>query len=787
MSYSYMKYRWEKDLEVRTDPANARTTKNAFIGTTAPNKAVLYNAWRIYLDGMSGADVVWVDNASDNEIHGGTGSDTVYLSGNAKYNYVDGGNGNDHIVIQAPSDGRSNRNMILGGGNKDTFILQATDIARPTFTNKISDFVRNGTYMPVSEKNPPDETTIGDYQYADDIIQLKTVTSDRSYAIDLSNRDAVNDAFDTDGRLTVSLGGFYYDSNGYASYGKRTATVLLRNSSQNPSCYKAVIQQVAADNNGFTSAARSRLSYVWWAKETSSKLNAPSDDKPHIMIGSNNGDVADTIIGGKQSDTIYAGSNDIVNGGAGNDSIDLMGATGVHVNLSRGTDSVKGFLGGFAEESDVIDITDAQMDDLKTSVSGSDLKVFTTSRALLLQDIANADLGGTGTMKGFQFSLSGGETKRYAAVEKNAVGIVLDDEIANYYRGEDSTLDASSLHGDIIVDLGNTGKYDDKSIVYKGIVAVRGTNHGNNLLVGAADTANTLTGGTGIGTQSSLYGGGASSDVLEGGSFAKDLFLFGKDDGKDTVWNCEANQDVIVFGKGAPTLAVRDASGNVKLGWSESDVLTLANMGTDVNSTMQYSTDGGATSSGFRVGRSDEKNTFTYAEDVSVYWGGEKGDTLTLSGKQDAKVWLDNSKSVLYVGIHTLDATESSGQLELIGSAAEDTILGGSGSNSIWGGAGASDDILTGGSGYNEFLFNKGEGNDIITFSNNTDKVMLYNVNSAELNTGATGVNAAGDLVITLQDGSSLTLKNYTTQGAETFQFADVTYRYNRSTGWQEQ
>ena len=64
---------------------------------------------------------------------------------------------------------------------------------------------------------------------------------------------------------------------------------------------------------------------------------------------------------------------------------------------------------------------------------------------------------------------------------------------------------------------------------------------------------------------------------------------------------------------------------------------------------------------------------------------------------------------------------------------------------------------------------------------------MLYNVNSAELNTGATGVNAAGDLVITLQDGSSLTLKNYTTQGAETFQFADVTYRYNRSTGWQEQ
>ena len=122
---SYKKYRWEKNLEVKTIPTNANSTKIALIGTTASNKAVLKRAQRIYLDGMSGADVVWVDNASDNEIHGGTGSDTVYLSGTAKYNYVDGGNGNDHIVIQAP-DGRSNRNMILGGGNKDTFILRMT-------------------------------------------------------------------------------------------------------------------------------------------------------------------------------------------------------------------------------------------------------------------------------------------------------------------------------------------------------------------------------------------------------------------------------------------------------------------------------------------------------------------------------------------------------------------------------------------------------------------------------------------------------------------------------------
>ncbi|MBQ1915830.1 MAG: hypothetical protein II178_11530 [Selenomonadaceae bacterium] len=64
---------------------------------------------------------------------------------------------------------------------------------------------------------------------------------------------------------------------------------------------------------------------------------------------------------------------------------------------------------------------------------------------------------------------------------------------------------------------------------------------------------------------------------------------------------------------------------------------------------------------------------------------------------------------------------------------------------------------------------------------------MLYDVSFADLNTEATGVRASGDMVITLKDGSSLTLKNYSAQGAETFQFADATYHYNRSGGWKEQ
>ena len=138
---------------------------------------------------------------------------------------------------------------------------------------------------------------------------------------------------------------------------------------------------------------------------------------------------------------------------------------------------------------------------------------------------------------------------------------------------------------------------------------------------------------------------------------------------------------------------------------------------------------------------------------------------------------------MFYSGITTLDASEASGNLELAGSAAEDTIIGGSGNNSLWGGAGDANDVLTGGSGYNEFFFNKGEGHDIITASNNGDKVMLYDTKAEDLDLSATGVQSSGDLVIHFLDGSRLTLKGYASQGAETFQFKDAAYHYDHSSG----
>ena len=60
---------------------------------------------------------------------------------------------------------------------------------------------------------------------------------------------------------------------------------------------------------------------------------------------------------------------------------------------------------------------------------------------------------------------------------------------------------------------------------------------------------------------------------------------------------------------------------------------------------------------------------------------------------------------------------------------------------------------------------------------------MLYNVALEDLDLARTGMDDSGNMVIRLQDGSSLTLRNYGAQGASTFQLADSTWNYDRASG----
>ena len=65
---------------------------------------------------------------------------------------------------------------------------------------------------------------------------------------------------------------------------------------------------------------------------------------------------------------------------------------------------------------------------------------------------------------------------------------------------------------------------------------------------------------------------------------------------------------------------------------------------------------------------------------------------------------------------------------------------------------------------------------------------MLYNVALEDLDLARTGMDAGGSMVVRLLDGSSLTLQNYGSQGASTFQLADSTWHYDRESGaWSQE
>ena len=69
-----------------------------------------------------------------------------------------------------------------------------------------------------------------------------------------------------------------------------------------------------------------------------------------MMVSHINDTRGDTVVGSQYADTIYAGSNDYVDGGAGNDVISLYstnGSNGASVVLSNGMNSVVGWQQGF--------------------------------------------------------------------------------------------------------------------------------------------------------------------------------------------------------------------------------------------------------------------------------------------------------------------------------------------------------------------------------------------------------------------------------------------------------
>lgn len=782
-SKSVIGYTKDKKLEGYAKEADATeadaTVVASFTGSADKN-------WTLTLaaDGVKEAEIKGIKETS------GEKNWTMNLS---KFDITEGvelGDGNDKVTVGSASE----KSILLGGGNNeftstgkvegitisaeggsDKFTLAGLkDVKVETGAGKDTVVLGNNTSATIDLGDGADSLsfdTEGAALSSDVVVTLgegkDTVDTTwlASGTLTLEDYNITEDTFNT-GKSTFDVENF-----------KKDGTVKVGTGG---------LVSLKAEG-GYYAIKGEKEGYVAWATDGGTSIDLSSFNKEVKIIGSNNEDAVDTLIGGTKADTIYAGAGDVVYGGAGADTIKITTSTdaGVLVGLAAagGKDSVAGFRAGSEDSNDTVYLFENGIGDgVKLSLTNK-----TDGNLVLAQGSANLTLSdvsvGNNSDKTIKIQDNTGNTYAVDFVNgKVAVDSV--DSIASVYYGntarKDNALDFSKVSDSLVVDLGNTGYFQNTgSAVYAGNFASVTGGKENTILMGKADVSETLTAGTG---NTTLWGGGAKADLLDGGSgnSATDnvvTYFYTAGDGKDTVTNFVAgtaddNADVLYLSNVSASSITRDSKA-ITISTAEStDKLTVVLGSGSADSVIQYTTDG-QTVNQVKIGVSNKANNFTYSDGVQAYMGG-KNNTLKVTADADnANIWLDGSQGVTYENVTKVDASASSNTVVIAGNGAtNETLIGGAGENSLWGGAGSSDDTLKGsnGVGTTTYYFGSGDGDDVITNTGSDDKVVLYNVATSDL---VAIDNSTSTMKFTLADRSTLSIKGMSTTSVKTFQLGD--------------
>lgn len=298
----------------------------------------------------------------------------------------------------------------------------------------------------------------------------------------------------------------------------------------------------------------------------------------------------------------------------------------------------------------------------------------------------------------------------------------------------------------------------------------------------------TLNGGSGndlihAGAGDDTVNGRAGQDVLYGD---RGTDIVNGNAGNDTVvWNEGDGSDTISGGAGTDTLVAESGNNN--------DVFTL----TDTGGLVLART--GSAAFQLTLQQVETIDLWSQGGDDRLTVGDLSGTTVTQvhfhGGTGDDRVSATNSSTPLVAegenGNDTLIGGSGSDQLQggagndvlrgnngndwLVGGAGNDTLTGGNGRDVLEGGTG--NDQLTGGNGRDAFVFNPNEGSDTVRdFSSGTDSIVLKGFTGTG-GAPATFADLTGHITTTGADtvidlnGTTITVSNVATLTANDFVF----------------
>lgn len=258
---------------------------------------------------------------------------------------------------------------------------------------------------------------------------------------------------------------------------------------------------------------------------------------------------------------------------------------------------------------------------------------------------------------------------------------------------------------------------------------------------------------------------GANTIEFTAAATGKNSVWYNAIDGKDTVSGFTANDTVLLYGgemvgSSAINSAYKITYDGTVVKFASGDS-ALALKGLTAGDTFTVMDNAGDT---YKVQLANTGKKLTYDKDTKFYVASSDATTLDVVGYDASETAAlvvngDANGNIITGNVTKIDAGASSAKTLLVGSASADTtLIGGKTENYFWGGGDKSDVMEGSLTAFDTFWFGTIDGKDTANSVNADDRVYLYDVNSADINTIAKlsidASNASADL--SLEGGAIL-------------------------------
>lgn len=652
-----------------------------------------------YIDGGEGNDYL-VGGGGDDWIIGGEGNDTLYgddcqpgyqlntvmagddyLSGGAGNDILIGGYGNDTL------DGGTGDDLIYGGGGCDIIYGgEGNDQIAGDFSLAADTHIdaTNNEYNDVIYAGSGDDLVLG--QLGDDLI-YGGEGNDQLYGDmeeNASEHHPQNNGNDT---IFGESGNDYIDGgygNDYLDGGTDDDTIfggggndLIYGGDGDDKLIGDASNEFDIDNNGDGDDV------IYGGNGNDTIYGGGGND---LLQGDNGDDVIyggsgdDKLFGGDGDDWLYGGKgNDYLNGGLGNDIFIFKNGDGITT-----IEDYSGKSAIIVDNLDQLSFTQYEKGIIiHTSIPGDAIYLigcFTDGRknSLPLDQIIFTDNKKTQTLSNLLSSNLNTIAQKYNQIidgdsTDNIIWGTENNDLIYGYTGNDT------LHG-------GAGNDDLEG------------GDGNDILYGE-DGDDILNGGLG---EDTLIGG-SGSDILTGGDYEKDIYIFQKGHGHDTVNDRGEQTDPnnVIFENASYSQAKFSRTGV--------DLIIKA-----------YGTEDSVTFTNYFAGKLYQNFIFNFTDKTLNFEDINKIDYDRNNNHQKSIIKGWKGKDILYGSDGEDELYGGDGDDELHGGDGNDELTGGSGYDIVDGGKG--DDIIWDDLGPDLYIFQKGHGHDVIYGEGKSDE-----------------------------------------------------------------